>query len=193
MQVKLNVRTPSLSGQDLELECALDWSVLTLKQEIEVKFETHPKPQDQRLVYAGKMLEDDCLLAHVLRMDDEELKSHTVHLVCRQTALPKKPEETTGLRHRQKNAPRETMPHAATSTNLEQTGPPSPPLPQSQSYGDLWAQAFHQQNLDSVLMNNGQNAGHDQVRLKCQNVMRHIFISIFVFRPFISNKPTPNT
>ena len=42
----------------------------------------------QRLVYAGKLLEDQSVLGDVLRLDDE-VSSYTVHLVCRQTSFPK--------------------------------------------------------------------------------------------------------
>ena len=42
----------------------------------------------QRLVYAGKLLDDRSVLGDVLRLDDE-VSSYTVHLVCRQTSFPK--------------------------------------------------------------------------------------------------------
>ncbi len=87
MQVKLTVRTPSVCGKDLELEVSLEWSVGRLKEEIQRLFESHPRPEDQRLVYAGKLLDNHSTLDRVLRLGDsadDDVRSHTVHLVCRQ-------------------------------------------------------------------------------------------------------------
>ena len=76
--VRLTVRTPSLSdGQDVELVCELDWSVLRVKEEIQAVFAPHhPKPEDQRLVYAGKLLQNYDPLSGVLRLDDEQVRTH---------------------------------------------------------------------------------------------------------------------
>ena len=64
--VRLNVRTPSLSlPQDVEIECELSWSVLRVKEEIQNRFESHPRPDEQRLVYAGKLLENYSILEQV--------------------------------------------------------------------------------------------------------------------------------
>ena len=74
-EVRLTVRTPSLAnGKDVELLCELDWSVLRVKEEIEARFEHHPKPEDQRLVYAGKLLQNYDPLSGVLRLDDEQVR-----------------------------------------------------------------------------------------------------------------------
>jgi homocysteine-responsive ER-resident protein 1 with ubiquitin-like domain len=81
--VSLTIRTPTLNaGDDVTLSCHMDWSVLKVKQEIEKQFESHPRPEDQRLVYSGKLLDNNSVLEHVLRFDDE-VTSYTVHLVCR--------------------------------------------------------------------------------------------------------------
>ena len=101
--VKLNIKTPCQEYDDQEIFAQINWTVRKVKQEIEKNFSHHPRPQDQRLVYAGKLLQDDWVLQDVLRHDNEESNSHTMHLVCRQVSPPAatiKAFSQTGLRHR---------------------------------------------------------------------------------------------
>ena len=89
MLVKINIRSPT-STDDQTLHCDLEHRVLDLKVQIQTKWPSHPRPKDQRLVYAGKLLEDDAILKNVLRLDDarDENDAFTVHLVCRMTSPP---------------------------------------------------------------------------------------------------------
>ena len=87
--VKINVKSPT-STDDQTLTTTLESSVSDLKRQIEVEWPQHPRPQDQRLVYAGKLLEDAAILKDVLRLSDarDENDAFTVHLVCRMTTPP---------------------------------------------------------------------------------------------------------
>ena len=89
MLVKINIRSPT-STDDQTFHCDLEHRVLDLKVQIQTKWPSHPRPKDQRLVYAGKLLEDDAILKNVLRLDDarDENDAFTVHLVCRMTSPP---------------------------------------------------------------------------------------------------------
>jgi hypothetical protein len=104
MAVKINIKTPCQENDDHELEAQPDWSVRTIKLEIEKQWANHPRPADQRLVYAGKLLEDEWVLSDILRQD-EELNCHTMHLIVRQTSFPpiSKGNKASELRQR-KNA-----------------------------------------------------------------------------------------
>ena len=85
--VKINIKTPCQESEDRELEAQSDWSVRNVKQEIEKQWANHPRPADQRLVYEGKLLQDDGILNEILRQDDEELNCYTMHLICRQSSF----------------------------------------------------------------------------------------------------------
>ena len=60
-EVQLTIRTPCSSSESdgLTLSCDLDWTVQRLKEEIRQKDEKRPKVEDQRLVYSGKLLQDE--------------------------------------------------------------------------------------------------------------------------------------
>ena len=81
--IKLNIK--SLDSDDQILSSDLNHSVKDVKLQIEREWESHPKPSDQRLVYAGKLLQDSSILEEVLRLTDarDENDAFTIHLVCR--------------------------------------------------------------------------------------------------------------
>ena len=93
--VKINIKTPCQESEDRELEAQSDWSVRNVKQEIEKQWSNHPRPADQRLVYEGKLLQDDGILNEILRQDDEELNCYTMHLICRQSSFSPAPKPKT--------------------------------------------------------------------------------------------------
>ena len=105
--VKINIKTPCQESEDRELEAQSHWSVKNVKEEIEKQWSNHPRPADQRLVYEGKLLQDDAVLEDILRQDDEELNVYTMHLICRQSSFTPvnktKTSATADLRQR-KNA-----------------------------------------------------------------------------------------
>ena len=101
-KLKINIKTPCQESDDRELEACSDWSVKKIKIEIEKCWSNHPRPEDQRLVYAGKLLQDEWVLSDILRQD-EELNCHTMHLICRQTSfspISKRNTATSELRQR---------------------------------------------------------------------------------------------
>ena len=82
-EIKLNIK--SLDSEDQIMQSSLQNSVKDVKLQIERECESHPKPSDQRLVYAGKLLQDSSILEDVLRLTDarDENDAFTIHLVCR--------------------------------------------------------------------------------------------------------------
>jgi len=100
-EVKLRIKSPSLSVPDLQLTCNQDETVLGVKRRIEAEYETHPLPGTQKLVYSGKLLQDEQKLREFLRFEDE-CSVFTVHLVCK--LVSSSTPTTDGLRNRkQKN------------------------------------------------------------------------------------------
>lgn len=87
--VKINIKSPTFI-EDKTLECSLESSVQDLKLQIQKEWPTHPPPKDQRLVYAGKLMENGAILKEVLRLSDarDVNDAFTVHLVCRITSPP---------------------------------------------------------------------------------------------------------
>ena len=80
--VKLSIRNPCLD-EARDIDAPLDWTVLQVKQDVEKNWPEHPSPTDQRLIYSGKLLDEESKLKDVLRLD-EGWANHTIHLVCRQ-------------------------------------------------------------------------------------------------------------
>jgi Ubiquitin family len=78
-KVKLLIRSALCNG-DQKFEADLDWTVIEVKKQIEQEWPSHPPPGDQRLVYAGKLLQDGSKLREVLRLDDHG-QPFIVHLV----------------------------------------------------------------------------------------------------------------
>ena len=105
--VKINIKTPCQESDDREIEADSEVSIRNVKQIIEKQWSNHPRPADQRLVYEGKLLQDDAILSEVLRQDDEGLNVYTMHLICRQSSFTPvnkaKSNATSDLRQR-KNA-----------------------------------------------------------------------------------------
>jgi len=102
--VKVKVKSPSASIDDLTLDCGLDWTVNRLKKAISTQYPGHPSPQGQKLVYAGKLLsDDDSLLGDILRLDDE-CAVYTIHIVCKCPVVPSQPAPPPQLRRRTQEA-----------------------------------------------------------------------------------------
>jgi len=79
--VELNIRSPVSSLDDLRIVCPVDWRVARVKQKIFELFPGNPPPKGQKLVYAGKLLEDQERLQEFIRFQDE-CSIYTIHLVC---------------------------------------------------------------------------------------------------------------
>jgi len=93
----LNIKSPT-SDEDKCLSTSLDSTVKDVKCQIEKEWDSHPSPKDQRLVYAGKMLENNSILREVLRLEDarDENDAFTIHLICRNSIhTPTSPPNST--------------------------------------------------------------------------------------------------
>ena len=157
-KVNLLIRS-ALCNADSKIEAALDWTVLEVKKQIEKIWPSNPPPGDQRLVYAGKLLQDPSKLQDVLRMDDLG-QPFIVHLVCRQLSPPpaSSRSSTDGLRRRP-NVPSPT----ASSSNAQASSQTSAPVnagvnsPWMQSYdGQVTAVDQVHQTFEIGLLNNSK-------------------------------------
>lgn len=81
MSACLVIRAPNQKFGDQQVYCSLDWSVQQLKQHLSKVYPNKPRPEDQKLIYSGQLLEDETALKDVFRMDLG--KTHILHLVCR--------------------------------------------------------------------------------------------------------------
>lgn len=96
--VQLKIKSPSAAISDLVMEARVEDTVLDIKKKIAEAYPTKPSPQQQKLVYSGKMLNDVSRLEDVLRFEDE-CSVFTFHLVC---AMPRRRSDASpdGLRYR---------------------------------------------------------------------------------------------
>lgn len=76
------IRTPDHRVKDLEVECQPKWTVANLKQYLSTCYPGNPSEDKQRLILAGKLLQDKTHL-------DELFKTYEyrpiIHFVCTQT------------------------------------------------------------------------------------------------------------
>lgn len=81
MSACLVIRAPNQKFGDQPVDCPLDWSVQQLKQHLSKVYPSQPRPEDQKLIYSGQLLENQMSLKDVFRLDTG--KTHILHLVCR--------------------------------------------------------------------------------------------------------------
>eukprot|EP00088_Acartia_fossae_P071507 TRINITY_DN9822_c1_g1_i1.p1 TRINITY_DN9822_c1_g1~~TRINITY_DN9822_c1_g1_i1.p1 ORF type:complete len:429 (+),score=98.32 TRINITY_DN9822_c1_g1_i1:31-1317(+) len=139
--VPLNIKSSTSAFQDLRFECPLTWTVANLKQNISLKLESKISPKKQRLVYAGKILDDADKLNDVIRFQDE-CPVYTILLVSsepQKTTMTKSKPESELRRRKVDN----TRPSSSTNNTASQ--PISQPAPLS---GNLelnsWASEYLQ-------------------------------------------------
>lgn len=77
--VTLLVKSPNQRHRDLELSGDRSWSVGHLKAHLSRVYPERPLPEDQRLIYSGKLLSDHQCLRDLLPKQE---KRHVLHLVC---------------------------------------------------------------------------------------------------------------
>lgn len=87
--VTLLVKSPNQRHRDLELSSDRSWSVGRLKAHLSRVYPERPRPEDQRLIYSGKLLLDHQCLGDLLPKNE---KRHVLHLVCSVKNPPKAPE-----------------------------------------------------------------------------------------------------
>ncbi|XP_073706498.1 homocysteine-responsive endoplasmic reticulum-resident ubiquitin-like domain member 1 protein [Garra rufa] len=114
--ISLVIKTPNqFHGDQLIEGVRVDWTVKDLKCHLSKVYPTNPAEKDQRLIYSGKLLQDNLLLRDVFSKAPSETNP-TLHLVC---AMRPQPAAQLGAR------PKETSTH-------QQSSQPSP-LTASQS------------------------------------------------------------
>uniref|UniRef100_A0A8C9HJG7 Homocysteine inducible ER protein with ubiquitin like domain 1 n=1 Tax=Piliocolobus tephrosceles TaxID=591936 RepID=A0A8C9HJG7_9PRIM len=86
--VTLLVKSPNQRHRDLELSGDRSWSVGHLKAHLSRVYPERPRPEDQRLIYSGKLLLDHQCLRDLLPKE----KRHVLHLVCNVKSPSKMPE-----------------------------------------------------------------------------------------------------
>lgn len=84
MSAKLVIKAPNQKIEDQTIECEPDWSVLRLKHHLTEIYPTNPKPEEQRLIYAGRLIKDHLALKDFIKFEDGQ--KYMVHLVCSQHA-----------------------------------------------------------------------------------------------------------
>ena len=70
--VRIRFKIPT-SAAEFEIEARLEDSTAQLKQRVQVEFQSHPRVEQQRLIFAGQELRDNQLLSQVL----EKVRSDT--------------------------------------------------------------------------------------------------------------------
>nr|XP_003416342.1 homocysteine-responsive endoplasmic reticulum-resident ubiquitin-like domain member 1 protein isoform X2 [Loxodonta africana] len=83
------VKSPNQRHRDLELSCERSWTVGHLKAHLSRVYPERPRPEDQRLIYSGKLLLDHQCLRDLLPKQE---KRHVLHLVCNMKTPSKTPE-----------------------------------------------------------------------------------------------------
>lgn len=81
MSTCLVIRAPHQKFGDQQVYCSLDWSVQQLKQHLSKVYPSKPRPEDQKLIYSGQLLDDEVFLKDVFRLDGGQ--THILHLVCK--------------------------------------------------------------------------------------------------------------
>uniref|UniRef100_A0A673M3P1 Ubiquitin-like domain-containing protein n=1 Tax=Sinocyclocheilus rhinocerous TaxID=307959 RepID=A0A673M3P1_9TELE len=93
--ISLVIITPNqFHGDQLIEGVRVDWTVKDLKCHLSKVYPTNPAEKDQRLIYSGKLLQDNLLLSDVFSKVPSEIKP-TLHLVC---AMRPQPDAQLGAR-----------------------------------------------------------------------------------------------
>ncbi|XP_016408190.1 homocysteine-responsive endoplasmic reticulum-resident ubiquitin-like domain member 1 protein isoform X4 [Sinocyclocheilus rhinocerous] len=80
--ISLVIKTPNqFHGDQLIDGVRVDWTVKDLKCHLSKVYPTNPAEKDQRLIYSGKLLQDNLFLRDVFSKVPSETKP-TLHLVC---------------------------------------------------------------------------------------------------------------
>ncbi|XP_046813107.1 homocysteine-responsive endoplasmic reticulum-resident ubiquitin-like domain member 2 protein [Vespa crabro] len=81
--VKLIIKAPNQQIKDQLIKCDIGWSIGRLKEYLSEVYPSKPESADQKLIYAGQLLNNSSYLKDILRhCDDLEDQAYTIHLVC---------------------------------------------------------------------------------------------------------------
>ncbi|KAJ1983373.1 hypothetical protein H4R34_001323 [Dimargaris verticillata] len=87
MSVTISIKSPALDSwnKDFTIQAALSDTVLSVKRQIQRTHPSQPGVQHLRLIYHGKLLENDVLLAEVIK-DAQANETYVFHLVTQHLA-----------------------------------------------------------------------------------------------------------
>ncbi|EDW76148.1 uncharacterized protein Dwil_GK15302 [Drosophila willistoni] len=120
--VRLLIKSSNQQYDDMIIESDLCWTVQRLKKQLFLVYPGKPDINDQKLIYSGKLLDDNQKLSEVIRSYKDVYQQHNIfHLVCANKNVPKAPLKTMP-KVAQSTAPTTTT---TTSTPTTATGSPS--------------------------------------------------------------------
>ncbi|ESO89779.1 hypothetical protein LOTGIDRAFT_124564 [Lottia gigantea] len=125
MPITLIVKAPNQRIADQNVECTLGWTIRKLKEHLQHVYPNKPQHNQQKLIYSGKLLEDNLTLKQVLRQDDDNIH-HTVHLVC--SALHDTIIEDTQNVDKSSPSPSPRSVPSSTNSTSSTDGLPMPPM-----------------------------------------------------------------
>uniref|UniRef100_A0A069DRM6 Putative cysteine-responsive endoplasmic reticulum-resident ubiquitin-like domain member 2 protein n=1 Tax=Panstrongylus megistus TaxID=65343 RepID=A0A069DRM6_9HEMI len=80
-KVKLTIKAPNQMVDDHLIDCDRNCTIREIKECLHKDYPTHPKPENQKLIYSGKLLGDEMPLSDVLKTY-AGTENNTIHLVC---------------------------------------------------------------------------------------------------------------
>jgi len=121
LPVTLVIKAPSQRQDDHVVDCVLSWTVRKLKEHLENVYPSKPKSNEQRLIYSGKLLQDEKTLKDVLRQYDSEATDnrYTLHLVCSSDTSSKSTEKV----NKKKSVSTPAPPRATSSRDVPANNP----------------------------------------------------------------------
>ncbi|KAK2894657.1 hypothetical protein QQF64_012452 [Cirrhinus molitorella] len=121
--ISLVIKTPNqFHGDQLIEGVRVDWTVKDLKCHLSKVYPTNPAEKDQRLIYSGKLLQDNLLLRDVFSKVPLETNP-TLHLVC---AVRPQPAAQLGARPKVTSAQQQSsQPSPLTASQSSESAGPS--------------------------------------------------------------------
>jgi len=80
MKIQIIIKNPSVNVGDFKIEMELFNTIKELKIELSERYPSKPKVEQQKLIFAGKLLKNDSTISEVLNQYDEKV-TQTFHLV----------------------------------------------------------------------------------------------------------------
>jgi len=78
--IELIIKNPSSSSLDFKIQANLSDTIEQLKYQLFEKYPSNPRIEQQKLIFAGRLLKNESLLSEVLNQYDTTT-SHTFHIV----------------------------------------------------------------------------------------------------------------